>query len=137
LGGAIADRWSRSYARARILTPALGLCFAAGGILLLAMAPTLPLAITGLVIYGLTRNFTDANMMPILCLVADARYRATGYGLLNLVACVIGGTYIYIGGALRDAQIGLWVVFIAMAGILVICATLLFLVKPAPDAETS
>ncbi|MBI5769217.1 MAG: MFS transporter [Verrucomicrobia bacterium] len=137
LGGAIADRWSRTHPRARILTPAIGLCIAAVGILALATAPALPMAIGGLVVYGLTRNFTDANMMPILCLVADARYRATGYGFLNLVACVIGGVYIYIGGALRDANIGLSIVFLVMTVILVICATLLFLIKPPSSTPTA
>lgn len=134
LGGAIADQWSRTNPRARILTPALGLCVAAAGILMLATATALPVAIAGLVIYGLTRNFTDANMMPILCLVADARYRATGYGFLNLVACVVGGIYIYVGGALRDASIGLSAVFLAMTGILLLCAMLLFSIRPAPPA---
>ncbi len=135
-GGALADRWSRTQPRARILTPAIGLCVAAAGIALLAAAPSLSLAIAGLAVYGLTRNFTDANMMPILCLIADPRYRATGYGLLNLVACVIGGIYIYIGGALRDAKIGLGVVFAVMVGILLICAFLLSRIKPARPEGT-
>jgi MFS family permease len=133
LGGVLADRWSKSNPRGRILTPAIGLCVAAVGILLLATAPALGVAIAGLIVYGVTRNFTDANMMPIVCLVADARYRATAYGMLNLVACVIGGIYIYAGGALRDAKIGLGIVFLTMAGILVICAALLFMVRPAAE----
>ena len=137
LGGALADYSSRRHPRGRILVPALGLCVAAGGIVLLATAPVLAFAIAGLVLYGLTRNFTDANMMPILCLVADPRYRATGYGLLNLVACVIGGVYIYIGGALRDAHIGLGVVFGVMAGILLLCAFLLSRIKPVADATST
>ena len=44
----------------------------------------LALAIAGLSIYGLMRSFSDANLMPILCQVADSRYRATGYGVLNM-----------------------------------------------------
>ncbi len=136
-GGALADYWSRRNPRGRILVPAVGLCFAAGGTVLLATAPTLGFAIAGLMLYGLTRNFADANMMPILCLVSDPRYRATGYGLLNLVGCVIGGIYIYIGGALRDAHIGLSVVFGAMTGIILLCAFLLSRIQPASDQPSA
>lgn len=41
-------------------------------------------------------------MMPILCTVTDARYRATGYGVLNL--CIVGGLTIYAGGMSRVRQ---------------------------------
>ena len=36
-----------------------------------------------LVVFGLARGFADSNSMPILCQIAPARYRATGYGVLN------------------------------------------------------
>jgi hypothetical protein len=49
------------------------------------------------------RLFANANMMPIVCLIADERYRATGYGIINFCSCFIGGITIYLGGALRDA----------------------------------
>ena len=41
-------------------------------------------------IFGLFRACTDGNTMPILCLVSDPRYRATGYGVLNFFNCCIG-----------------------------------------------
>ena len=91
IGGYCADRWSRTDERGRIFVPAIGLCLAAPGILLAANTSVLGLAIAGLIFYGLTRASTDANMMPVLCLVCDSRYRATGYGLLNLCGCFVGG----------------------------------------------
>ncbi len=130
LGGFLADRWSRTNPRGRILVPALGLCVAACGVLMLCLTHVFPVAIAGIVLYGLTRTFTDANMMPILCLIADPRYRATGYGLLNLLACTIGGLGIYAGGALRDAHIDLSRLFLFVVGIIVVCAVLLFFLKP-------
>ncbi len=128
-GGAWADRWSRTNSRGRILVPIAGLCIAAPGIFLLSCAHVLPLAIVGVMLYG-ARNFSDANMMPVLCLVADSRYRATGFGVLNLVACLVGGLAIYAGGVLRDAHIDVARIFQCAAAGLVVCAILFSFVKP-------
>jgi MFS family permease len=130
LGGLLADRWARTNPRARILLPAIGLGIAAAGVLLLSLTHVFTLAVIGVVIYGVTRTFTDANMMPILCLIADPRYRATGYGTLNLVSCVIGGLGIYAGGALRDAKVDLSVLYFVVFGVLCFCGLLLLTLKP-------
>lgn len=135
LGGAWADRWSRTNDRGRIFVPVIGLCVAAPGIFLAARTGCLPLAIAGLILYGFARAFTDANMMPILCLVSDPRYRATGYGILNLFSCVVGGVAIYAGGALRDAEFNLSLLFQLAAASMLVCAALLILVKPAAGAK--
>jgi MFS family permease len=133
LGGLWADRWSRTHPRARILVPVIGLCCAIPALLLAANASVLPLAIAGLMLYGLSRSFTDSNMMPILCLVSDPRYRATGFGVLNLLACVVGGTTVYAGGLLRDADVNVSHMFRFAAAGLVVCAVLLFLVRPSRE----
>jgi MFS family permease len=136
IGGAWADRWSRTSERGRILVPVIGLGVAAPAVLLAANTDVFVVFVAGLVIYGLARAFTDSNMMPILCLVADPRYRATGFGILNCFACVIGGVAIYAGGALRDANVNLKHVFQFAAFSLVVCAVLLFLVKPSRNVAT-
>jgi MFS family permease len=130
VGGAFADEWSRKAERGRIFVVVLGLCLAAPGILLAANTNVLTFAIAGLVLYGLTRSFADSNMMPILCMVADARYRATGYGILNFFSCLVGGATIYAGGVLRDAHVDVNRIFQFSAGSLVVCAVILFFVKP-------
>jgi len=76
------------------------------------------------------RSFADVNMMPILCLVCDPRYRATGYGILNLFGCVGGGFTIYAGGLLRDARVDVSRIFEFSAVSLLGCAIILFFVKP-------
>src|SRR5690606_20877198 len=86
--------------------------------------------VIGFLIYALTRPFIDANMMPILGMIADKRYLATGYGFLNLCSCVIGGIGIYVAGALRDEQINLTIIFQIAALSMVVCALLLFRLKP-------
>jgi MFS family permease len=125
VGGAWADRWSRTRPDARVLVPAIGLAVAAPGVLLIANTPLLALALAGLVIYGFARNFGDANQMPILCLVVDPRYRATSWGISTLVSCLIGAAGIYAGGLLRDAQIDVSRVFQFAAINLVVCSALL------------
>jgi MFS family permease len=136
IGGGWADRWSRTNERGRILVPAIGLGVAASGVTLVATTGQLGLAIAGLLLYGLARSFTDANLMPILCQVSDSRYRATGYGILNMFACLVGGATIYIGGAMRDAQINLKVLFQSAAAGLLVCAVLMLLVRPQPERES-
>jgi len=134
VGGAWADRWSRTNPRGRIFVPALGLCLAAPGIFLATHTSLLPIAIAGLVIYGLTYAFSDANMMPILCLIADPRYRATGYGVLNFFGCAVGGLAVYAGGALRDGQVNLSKIFMVAGASMIVCIVLLLLLKPRPEA---
>ncbi|HPA19029.1 MAG TPA: MFS transporter [Verrucomicrobiae bacterium] len=132
IGGAWADRWSRTHARARILVPAIGLFIAAPAVLLVAKTSLLTVAVVGLSIYGLTRTFADANLMPILCLIGDPRHRATGYGVLNMFATIVGGITIYIGGALRDARVNVSTLFVFAAVGLLACAVLLVMVRPNP-----
>ncbi len=129
VGGAWADHWSRVNDRARILVPAIGLFIAAPATLLVANTGMLALAIAGLSIYGFTRVFSDANLMPILCQVSDSRYRATGYGVLNMFSCIVGGLTVYVGGVLRDAQINVGTLFQCASGGLLVCGVLMMLVK--------
>lgn len=135
-GGWWADRWSRTRPDAPVLVPLIGMGVAAPAILLAASTGLLPLALGGLMVFGLTKSFADANMMPILTLVADQRYRATGYGILNLCACVVGGITIYAGGALRDARIDVGNVFRFGAASIVVCAVLLYYVRPGRSEKT-
>lgn len=131
-GGFWADRWSRTNPRARILVPVIGLCIAVPFIFMASYTTVLPLAIIFFLVYAFTRSFVDSNLMPILCMVADPRYRATGFGILNFFATVVGGIGLYAGGILRDAHIDLSKMFQFSALTMVICAFLLFMVKPQP-----
>jgi predicted MFS family arabinose efflux permease len=139
LGGFLADRWSRSNPRARILVPAIGLCIAAPGIFLASTTTVVTVTIFGFILYALTRAFTDSNMMPILCMVSDARYRATGYGILNLFSCIVGGIGIYAGGVLRDAKVDLSRMFQFASIVTILCAVMLFMLnrklKKNPNAS--
>ena len=136
LGGAWSDRWSRTNPHARLLIPIIGFCLAVPGVLIASTTTVLLVAIAGFVLYALTRPFIDANMMPILCLIADPRYRATGYGILNLFSCLVGGAGIYVGGLLRDTHVDLSLMFRAAAVLLLVCAGALALIKLRPVSTT-
>lgn len=136
-GGAWADRWSRTNPRARALVPALGFCVAGPFLYVSAITNTLPVALFGLSIYGVSRGFFDANHMPVVRQLVDERYSATGYGFLNFMGCASGGVMIYVGGRLKDAQVDLSNVFqIAAAGLIAV-GLLLLALKPRTRQESS
>lgn len=134
-GGAIADFWDKTNQRARILLPALGLVIATPAIFLGSNTDILPVGVGAFMVYAFARPFLDANMMPILCMVADPRYLATGYGILNLFSCIVGGIGIYAGGALRDAHVNLSAMFQVAAATMLFCAWLLSRIKPKTRPE--
>lgn len=129
IGGFWSDRWSKNNLYARILVPMIGLTIAAPSIFIGSYTPILFIAIFFFMIYGSTRMFVDTNLMPILCLTVDKRYRATGYGLLNMFATIIGGLGIYAAGMFRDSQINLNLIFQIASVSILTCILFLWLVK--------
>jgi dipeptide/tripeptide permease len=90
-------------------------------------------AIASIIVFGLAKGCHDANFMPIICQVVDKQYRATGYGLMSFFSVNAGGLMIYIGGALRDANISLSVVYqISAVGVL-LSGMVLFLLRLKKD----
>jgi len=135
LGGAWADHWGRNNLRGRVLVPLIGFCAAGPSLFMSSSTGVLVVAVAGLLVFGLARGFADANNMPILCQIAPRHYRATGYGILNFIACALGGVMTYVAGALKDANVGLEKVFQFCAGGLVVAGLLLLFVKPKKDLE--
>ena len=133
IGGYLSDRWSRTNPLARILVPMLGLMLGAPAIFAASNTTILGVAVVCFMIYAFTRSFTDANMMPILSMIVDGRYRATAYGVLNLFSCIVGGIGIYAGGVLRDAKVELSVIFQVASGLVVICILVLWYLKKQND----
>lgn len=129
-GGIWADRWVRTQPRARALVPAIGFCLAGPCLFFGIGSASLLLAISVLVIYGLGRGLFDANLMPVVRTIADERFSATGYGLLNLVSVAAGGAMIYVGGWLKDSHVDLSTTFQLSAAGMFIVGILLFAVRP-------
>ena len=130
VSGAWADRWSRRHPHGRIWVGVIGMLMTVPAVLLAANAPILIFVLIGLFIYGFFRTFPDSNMLPVLCQVVEPRYLATGFGLLNAFAVMVGGATIYVGGALRDANVSITTVFNFGAGGLLVCAVILWNIKP-------
>jgi len=130
-GGAWADDWSRSQPRARAWVPAIGYLLAGPFLFLAATVDLLPLAILGLIVFGLGRGMFDANHMPLVRKLVPARASATAYGVLNFVSCMAGGVMIYAGGAIKDAELPLALVFQAAAVGLFLAGALLALMGAA------
>ena len=94
-------------------------------------AGTLTVAIVGLTIFGLGWGFFDCNNMPILCQIARPEWRATGYGIMNLVSISCGGFGDWAFGWLRDHGVALNLIFGAFGGIALLSGALVLLIRPA------
>lgn len=130
VGGLLADRWSRRHPKGRILVPMLGLSIAAPAVFLASSTDALYPAMTGFMIFAFFRVFLDANMMPILTLLIDKKYLATGYGILNFVACLVGGLSLYAGGAIRDMDINIGQLFKISSFLMLFIVFMLWRLKP-------
>lgn len=137
LGGAWSDWWVRRNARGRLYVPMIGFCVGGPFLFLMASTDAFAVAVAGMVVYGLGRGFSDTSTMPILCQVVSAKYRATGYGFLNLFSTFVGGAMIYASGALRDMHVDLSKTFQASAVGLVVAGLTLLVLKPRRELETA
>jgi predicted MFS family arabinose efflux permease len=131
VGGAIADRWSRTSLRGRVFVPMIALMIASPFVFMTSQTNMLWFAVVCLIAFGFARGCVDANMMPILCQVASPQQRATGYGILNFFSCCIGGISPYLGGWLRERDVDLSYLLMGSALGVCVAALLLLLVKPS------
>jgi len=135
IGGLWSDRWVARNPRGRLYVPCIGFCVGGPFLFLMASTDAFTVAILGMLIYGLGRGFSDTSTMPILCQIVSKKYRATGYGFLNLFSTFVGGAMIYAGGALRDANVDLSKVFQVSAIGLVLAGLCLLLIRPNRATE--
>ncbi|MSU22419.1 MAG: MFS transporter [Opitutus sp.] len=133
IGGTLADRWMKTTNRGRIFASAIGMMLFLPALFGVGNAPTLTLAIVGLIIFGLGWGFFDCNNMPILCQIARPELRATGYGIMNLVSISCGGFGDWAFGALRDQHVPLNLIFGTFAGIALLSVFIVLMIKPRTD----
>jgi MFS family permease len=133
VGGALADRWMRTAARGRIFTSAIGMMMFLPALFSVGNASTLTMAVIGLIIFGLGWGFFDCNNMPILCQIVRPEWRATGYGIMNLVSISCGGFGDWAFGWLRDRHVALNLIFGVFAGVALLSVIIVLLIKPAEE----
>jgi MFS transporter, Spinster family, sphingosine-1-phosphate transporter len=130
IGGTLADRWMRTTPRGRIFTSAIGMILFLPALFSVGNASTLAVAIAGLIVFGFGWGFFDCNNMPILCQIARPEWRATGYGIMNLVSISCGGFGDWTFGALRDRHVALNTIFGAFAGVALLSVFIVLLIRP-------
>jgi Na+/melibiose symporter-like transporter len=128
-GGLLADRWSRSNSKGRLYIVIIGFTLGAPFLFLMASTSVFFIGIMAMLVYGISRGFNDANLMPILCQIVDSRYIATGYGFLNFLSTIIGGIMVYVGGMLKDAHVDLSIIYQVSAVLMLIATWSLFAIK--------
>jgi MFS family permease len=93
LGGILSDRWSQKNIRGRVYTSAIGLSLTVPALFLISSGDSLFSVIGASFCFGFGFGIFDTNNMPILCQFVSSKYRATAYGLMNLVG-VFSGAFI-------------------------------------------
>ncbi len=106
-GGILSDRWVQKNLRGRIYTSAIGLGLTIPALLLLGFGDSLFSVIGAAFCFGFGFGMFDANNMPILCQFVSSKYRATAYGLMNMVG-VFAGAFItdYLGRSTDAGSLG-------------------------------
>jgi MFS family permease len=130
LGGLLADRATRSTIRGRIYVSAMGIGLCVPALLGLGHLNSVAMAIACMVLFGLGFGLYDANNMPILSQIVGPRFRATGYGIMNLVSIAVSGRATVALGAMRDHGISLALAFTILAAVTAFGGVLILLVRP-------
>jgi MFS family permease len=130
LGGWLSDRWVQRNLKGRIFTGVLGLSLTLPALWLMGNAAGMAALLTGGMLFGLGFGIFDVNNMPILCQFVPARYRATGYGLMNLAGISAGAVITEFLGKSAD-QGNMRAVFILLAVVVAVAIVLqLVLLRP-------
>jgi len=103
IGGLLADRWIQRNLRGRIFTGAIGLALTIPALFLLGFSNHFGWILCGAVCFGVGFGMFDTNNMPILCQFVSPRYRATGYGLMNMIGILAGAMITGLLGKSTDA----------------------------------
>lgn len=103
IGGYLSDKWVQQNIKGRIYTGVIGLALTLPALLLLAFGNSLVIIVAGAIFFGFGFGMFDVNNMPILCQFVSPRYRATGYGLLNLAGISAGAVITNVLGKSADA----------------------------------
>ncbi len=130
VGGYLSDRWVQRTLKGRIYTGVIGLMLTIPAIYLIGYGDNLPMIVTGAIMFGFGFGMFDVNNMPILCQFVPSRYRATGYGILNLAGISSGAVITKELGKAIDAG-HMTVVFVGMiAAVAIAIALQLTILRP-------
>ena len=132
-GGVLSDKWVMRNIRGRIYTSAIGLGMTVPALVLLGVGHSIVAVVGAGVLFGIGYGMFDANNMPILCQIISAKYRATAYGIMNMVGVFAGAAVTHILGRFTDGG-NLGTAF-AVLGSVVLAALILQLSCLKPKAD--
>lgn len=130
VGGRLSDVWSKRHLHGRTWVSALGLILLVPSLIGIGMAPSFWMVVVCTALYGMSFGMADTNNMPILCQVAPPNFRATGYGLMNLVGIGAGAYLTPLLGKLKDHGVPLSQGFAVCAVPVLIASVLMLLLRP-------
>ena len=132
-GGILSDKWVQRNIRGRVYTSAIGLGMTIPALVLLGFGHSLVAVVGAGLLFSVGYGMFDANNMPILCQIISAKYRATAYGVMNMVGVFVGAMVTQVMGKCSDGG-SLGFAF-AVLGVVVVLALALQLVclKPTTD----
>jgi MFS transporter, ACS family, D-galactonate transporter len=127
-GGILSDRWVQKNIRGRVFTSAIGLFLTIPALLLLGFGDSLFTIMGAAFCFGFGYGMFDANNMPILCQFVAPKFRATGYGLMNMVG-VFAGAFItdFLGKSTDRGNLGNDFALLAIVVLVALTIQLLFL----------
>ena len=102
LGGVLSDKWVLRNIRGRIYTSAIGLGMTIPALVLLGFGHSIVAIVGAGLLFGVGFGMFDANNMPILCQIISAKYRATAYGIMNMVGVFAGAAVTHVLGRWTD-----------------------------------
>lgn len=133
LGGVLSDKWVLRNIRGRIYTSAIGLGMTIPALILLGFGHSVLAVVGAGLLFGVGYGMFDANNMPILCQIISAKYRATAYGVMNMVGVFAGAAVTHLLGQWTDGgNLGLG---FAVLGCIVVVALVLQLVCLRPTTD--
>ena len=133
VGGILSDKWVQKNIRGRVYTGAIGLGMTIPALALLGFGESFMAVVGAGLLFGVGYGIFDANNMPILCQFISTKYRATAYGVMNMVGVFAGAAVTQVLGKWTDG--GSLGTGFAMLSIVVAVALALQLIclKPKTD----
>ena len=133
LGGVMSDKWVQRNIRGRIYTSAIGLSMTIPALVLLGFGHSVVAVVGAGMLFGIGFGMFDANNMPILCQIISAKYRATAYGVMNMVGVFAGAAVTHLLGKWTDGG-NLGMGFAVLGGIVIVALVLqLACLRPTSD----
>lgn len=128
VGGVISDRWVQNNLRGRIYTGAIGLALTVPSVMMLGFGESFLAIWGGALCFGFGFGMFDVNNMPILCQFASPRYRATGYGLMNMAGISSGALITtFLGKSADSGHLSRDIAFLAIFVVVALVLQLLLL----------